>query len=233
MAEAAGDRDPGRAGAAHPGAIPDLTPTRDRAPGRAGRRARCRAGRRARGRVGPGHGAGQRAPRRGRTRTRRGRAGRGAGAAGAAAPGRDRGSRPSWSLLFVVIAALLGQHQQRGRRVRPRRPGRDGRCSACSSRPAYCCWPGRPWSPTSTACGCATSSPPRTCPGRWSGRSSFPDGSPWAMLELADDDQIAVLAVQAADGGARSHAVRALRALHARHAAGEGRGPSTRSHGVT
>jgi len=62
---------------------------------------------------------------------------------------------------------------------------------------------------------------------------SFRDGTPWAMLDLADDDQIAVLAVQAADGARAVAAVRALRALHARHAAGEGRGPSTRSHGVT
>lgn len=62
---------------------------------------------------------------------------------------------------------------------------------------------------------------------------SFRDGTPWAMLDLADDDQIAVLAVQAADGERAIAAVRALRALHARHAAGEGRGPSPRSHGVT
>jgi hypothetical protein len=62
---------------------------------------------------------------------------------------------------------------------------------------------------------------------------SFRDGTPWAMLDLADDDQIAVLAVQAVDGQHAVAAVRALRALHARHAAGEGRGPSTRSHGVT
>ena len=62
---------------------------------------------------------------------------------------------------------------------------------------------------------------------------SFPDGTPWAMLDLADDDQIAVLAVQAADGPRAVAAVRELRELHARHAAGEGRGPSTRSHGVT
>ena len=62
---------------------------------------------------------------------------------------------------------------------------------------------------------------------------SFPDGTPWAMLDLADDDQIAVLAVQAADGQRAVATVRALRALHARHGAGEGRGPSRRSHGVT
>lgn len=47
---------------------------------------------------------------------------------------------------------------------------------------------------------------------------SFPDGTPWARLELPDDEYIAVLAIQAAD---RQHAVRALRdlrALHAEHA---------------
>ena len=62
---------------------------------------------------------------------------------------------------------------------------------------------------------------------------SFPDGTPWAMLDLADDDQIALLAVQAADGQRAVSTVRALRALHARHAAGEGHGPSRRSYGVT
>jgi Bacterial PH domain len=62
---------------------------------------------------------------------------------------------------------------------------------------------------------------------------SFPDGSPWALLDLADDDQISLLAVQAADGSRAVEAVRGLRALQARHAAGEGRGPSPRSHGVT
>jgi Bacterial PH domain len=62
---------------------------------------------------------------------------------------------------------------------------------------------------------------------------SFPDGTPWAMLDLADDDQIALLAVQAADGQRAVSTVRALRTLHARHAAGEGHGPSRRSHGVT
>jgi len=57
---------------------------------------------------------------------------------------------------------------------------------------------------------------------------SFRDGTPWAMLDLADDDQIALLAVQAADGPRAVTTVRALRALHARHAAGEGGRPSTR-----
>ena len=62
---------------------------------------------------------------------------------------------------------------------------------------------------------------------------SFPDGTPWAILDLADDDQIAMLAVQSADGRRAVATVRALRALHTRHAAGEGRGSSGRSHGVT
>ena len=61
---------------------------------------------------------------------------------------------------------------------------------------------------------------------------SFPDGSPWAMLELADDERLALLAVQASDGPRAVAAVRGLRALQARHAAGEGRGPQQRSHGV-
>ena len=61
---------------------------------------------------------------------------------------------------------------------------------------------------------------------------SFPDGSPWAMLELADDERLAVLAVQASDGPRAVEAVRGLRALQARHAAGEGRGSDKRSHGV-
>ncbi|MPZ65932.1 MAG: PH domain-containing protein [Pseudonocardiaceae bacterium] len=55
---------------------------------------------------------------------------------------------------------------------------------------------------------------------------SFPDGTPWARLELPDDEYIAVMAIQAAD---RQHAVRALRelrelrALHAEHAPDRGR----------
>jgi hypothetical protein len=62
---------------------------------------------------------------------------------------------------------------------------------------------------------------------------AFRDGSPWATLELADDDQLALLAVQASDGERSVATVRALRALHARHAgAGEGPPPDGRSHGV-
>ena len=62
---------------------------------------------------------------------------------------------------------------------------------------------------------------------------AFHDGSPWATLELADDDQLAVLAVQASDGPRAVEAVRGLRALQARHDAGEGRTADPRSHGVT
>ena len=42
----------------------------------------------------------------------------------------------------------------------------------------------------------------------------FNRGSPWASLELADDDVVAVMAVQAADKEYALQGVRALRALH-------------------
>jgi hypothetical protein len=44
---------------------------------------------------------------------------------------------------------------------------------------------------------------------------TFNDHSPWASLELADDDTIALLAVQAVDKEYAVEAVRGLRALHA------------------
>jgi hypothetical protein len=44
----------------------------------------------------------------------------------------------------------------------------------------------------------------------------FNRGAPWVTLELADDDVVAVLAVQAAD---KEHALRAVRGLRALHAA--------------
>ncbi len=64
---------------------------------------------------------------------------------------------------------------------------------------------------------------------------AFRDGSPWAVLELADDDQLALLAVQAADGDRSVAAVRGLRALQARHAAGDREDPPAggRSAGVS
>ena len=45
---------------------------------------------------------------------------------------------------------------------------------------------------------------------------SFPDGAPWARLELPDDEYVAVMAIQAAD---KQHAVTALRRLREVYAA--------------
>lgn len=63
---------------------------------------------------------------------------------------------------------------------------------------------------------------------------AFRDGSAWATLELADDDQLALLAVQASDGERSVAAVHGLRALQARHAAGDREDPAAdgRSPGV-
>jgi hypothetical protein len=47
----------------------------------------------------------------------------------------------------------------------------------------------------------------------------FRKGSPWAHLELQDDDVVALMAVQAADKGKAVETVRALRALLAAHRA--------------
>lgn len=43
----------------------------------------------------------------------------------------------------------------------------------------------------------------------------FDDGSPWATLDLADDDSVALMAVQRNDGQRAEDVVAALRALHA------------------
>lgn len=43
---------------------------------------------------------------------------------------------------------------------------------------------------------------------------SFPDGSPWARLELPDDEYVPVLAVQAVDGDYAVTTMRGLRRLH-------------------
>lgn len=45
-------------------------------------------------------------------------------------------------------------------------------------------------------------------------RVAFPDGSPWARLELIGDDYLAVLAIQAVDGQRAVDGIRRLRALH-------------------
>lgn len=49
----------------------------------------------------------------------------------------------------------------------------------------------------------------------------FERGNPWVSLELADDDTLAVMAVQAADKEHAVAAVRTLRALHAAHHAAQ------------
>ena len=43
---------------------------------------------------------------------------------------------------------------------------------------------------------------------------TFPDGAPWARLQLPEDEYVSVMAIQAADGDHAVHAMRALRALH-------------------
>jgi hypothetical protein len=50
-------------------------------------------------------------------------------------------------------------------------------------------------------------------------RVSFPDGSPWARLDLPDDEYVPVMAIQAADGARAVDAIRALRELHSRYTA--------------
>jgi hypothetical protein len=45
----------------------------------------------------------------------------------------------------------------------------------------------------------------------------FDDRSPWASLELADDDTVTIMAVQAADKDYAVAAVQGLRRLHAQH----------------
>lgn len=47
---------------------------------------------------------------------------------------------------------------------------------------------------------------------------SFPDGAPWARLELPDDEYVAVMAIQAADKQHALTALRRLREVHAAHA---------------
>ncbi|GDY28893.1 PH domain-containing protein [Gandjariella thermophila] len=48
---------------------------------------------------------------------------------------------------------------------------------------------------------------------------TFPEGAPWARLELPDDEYVAVMAIQAADG---EHAVRAMRELRRLYRAATG-----------
>ncbi|GAA4388687.1 hypothetical protein GCM10023153_04200 [Ornithinibacter aureus] len=45
----------------------------------------------------------------------------------------------------------------------------------------------------------------------------FPDGAPWVSLELSDTDELAVMAIQRADGDEAKAEARRLAALVARH----------------
>jgi hypothetical protein len=56
-------------------------------------------------------------------------------------------------------------------------------------------------------------------------RVSFPEGASWARLELPDDEYVAVLAIQAADGERAVAAIRRLRELHRRYAPVVGQNP--------
>jgi hypothetical protein len=62
----------------------------------------------------------------------------------------------------------------------------------------------------------------RTVPWELVLRVSFPDGAPWARIELPDDEYIAVMAIQSADGRRAVQAIRGLRAVHAEHTAPSG-----------
>jgi PH (Pleckstrin Homology) domain-containing protein len=48
----------------------------------------------------------------------------------------------------------------------------------------------------------------------------FPDGAPWVSLELSDTDELAVMAIQRADGDDAKAQARRLAALVAQHRAG-------------
>jgi hypothetical protein len=50
---------------------------------------------------------------------------------------------------------------------------------------------------------------------------SFPDGAPWARLELPADEYVPVVAIQAMDGERAVAAIRDLRALHRRYTGGD------------
>ena len=46
---------------------------------------------------------------------------------------------------------------------------------------------------------------------------SFPDGAPWARLELPQDEYVPIVAIQAIDGERAVVAMRELRALHRKY----------------
>jgi hypothetical protein len=45
---------------------------------------------------------------------------------------------------------------------------------------------------------------------------TYPEGARWARLELADDESVSVMALQAVDGASAVEAIQALRRLHER-----------------
>jgi len=56
-------------------------------------------------------------------------------------------------------------------------------------------------------------------------RVAFPDGSPWARLDLPDDEYCSVLAIQAVDGQRAVDSITRIRALHAAARTGQPGGP--------
>jgi len=63
-------------------------------------------------------------------------------------------------------------------------------------------------------------------------RVSFPDGSPWARIDLPDDEYVPVMAIQAVDGQRAVHAIRALRELHSRYTAQDRSSPDRSPEGA-
>jgi Bacterial PH domain len=59
-------------------------------------------------------------------------------------------------------------------------------------------------------------------------RVAFPEGSVWAQLELADDEIVSVMAIQALDRSRAVEALKRVRALHAQYAPK----PPTRANGT-
>lgn len=50
---------------------------------------------------------------------------------------------------------------------------------------------------------------------------SFPEGAPWARLELADDEFLPIVAIQAVDRARAVHAIRELRSLYGAYASAQ------------
>ena len=106
-------------------------------------------------------------------------------------------------VLFVVIAALLGRTSSEGVEFGPGDQVAMVLLGAARRGAACCCSPGRAVVADLDGVRVRNIFTTKDVPWEVVRAVSFPDGTPWAMLDLADDDQIAVLAVQAADGRAR------------------------------